>query len=119
MFLNNSKSLVLKIFFTSTNILCCLTSLHGNIIFWTSVGSQKIKGTKKITSATVETILKKLFKITKSVGCSYLHIHLKGFSKNKKLIIKFFKQAEIQILSISDHTSLPHNGCKIRKVRRI
>nr|YP_009317566.1 ribosomal protein S11 [Gelidium sinicola]YP_009559270.1 ribosomal protein S11 [Gelidium coulteri]AOX49018.1 ribosomal protein S11 [Gelidium sinicola]QBA96117.1 ribosomal protein S11 [Gelidium coulteri] len=114
-----SKSLVLKILFTSTNILYCLANIQGNVIFWTSAGTQKIKGTKKITSTAIEAILNQLFKKAKALGYSYLHIQLKGFNKNKKFILKFFKQTKLEILSISDQTSLPHNGCKIRKVKRI
>lgn len=114
-----SKSLVLKILFTSTNILCYLTSIKGTVVFWTSVGAQKQKGTKKITSTAVEVVLKQLFNEIKELGCSYLHVQLKGFNKNKKPILKFFKQTKIEILSIYDQTSLPHNGCKSRKVKRI
>nr|YP_009546251.1 ribosomal protein S11 [Gelidium gabrielsonii]AYO27599.1 ribosomal protein S11 [Gelidium gabrielsonii] len=119
MLLIKSKSLVLKILFTSTNILCCLVDIQGNVIFWTSVGTQKIKGTKKITSTAIETTFKQLLKEVKILGCNYLHIQLKGFNKNKKFILKFFNQAKLEILSISDQTSLPHNGCKARKARRI
>nr|YP_009317497.1 ribosomal protein S11 [Gelidium galapagense]AOX48949.1 ribosomal protein S11 [Gelidium galapagense] len=119
MLLIKSKSLVLKVLFTSTNILYCLVSIQGNVIFWTSVGAQKIKGTKKITSIAIETTLKQLFKEINMLGCKYLHIQLKGFNKNKKFILKFFKQTKLEILSISDQTSLPHNGCKIRKTKRL
>nr|YP_009317474.1 ribosomal protein S11 [Gelidium arborescens]AOX48903.1 ribosomal protein S11 [Gelidium arborescens] len=114
-----SKSLVLKILFTSTNILFYLTDIRGAVIFWTSIGAHKQKGAKKVTSTSVELILNHLFKKIKGLGCNYLHVQLKGFNKNKKLILRFFKQAKIEILSIYDQTSLPHNGCKSRKIKRI
>nr|YP_009114026.1 ribosomal protein S11 [Gelidium elegans]AGW30465.1 ribosomal protein S11 [Gelidium elegans] len=114
-----SKSLVLKILFTSTNILFCLTDIKGTVVFWTSVGAQKQKGAKKVTSTSVEIVLNYLFKEIKGLGCNYLHVQQKGFNKNKKLILRFFKQAKIEILSIYDQTSLPHNGCKLRKIKRI
>nr|YP_009317520.1 ribosomal protein S11 [Gelidium isabelae]AOX48972.1 ribosomal protein S11 [Gelidium isabelae] len=114
-----SKSLVLKILFTSTNILFCLTNIRGTVVFWTSVGTQKQKGAKKVTSTSIKIILNYLLKKIIGLGCNYLHVQLKGFSKNKKSILRFFKQAKVKILSIYDQTSLPHNGCKSRKTKRI
>nr|YP_009988302.1 ribosomal protein S11 [Gelidiella acerosa]QNM39440.1 ribosomal protein S11 [Gelidiella acerosa] len=117
--LNYSRSLLLKVCFKSTNILFTLTYLQGNVIFWTSVGTWKIKGVKKLTLTTIEIALKTVFRKIGQFNCKFLHVELYGFSKNKKVIIRLLKNNCFQIQSINDKTSNPHNGCKKKKIRRI
>nr|YP_009317635.1 ribosomal protein S11 [Pterocladiella musciformis]AOX49087.1 ribosomal protein S11 [Pterocladiella musciformis] len=113
------KSVVLKVLFTSTNILCTLVDIEGKVIFWTSVGTRKIKGTKKITLISINTMLKEVVQKLNETNCQFLYLEIKGFSKNKKTIIKFFKNSLVNIVLICDKTALPHNGCKRKKVRRV
>nr|QJH88472.1 ribosomal protein S11 [Pterocladia lucida] len=117
--MNKSKTIILKFCFTSTNILCSVTTIGSKSIFWTSTGSQKIKGMKKITSTTIIGILKKIIFKLHNLNFKYAHLRVKGFNRNKKAIIRYFKNSYIKILSINDETSFPHNGCKNKKVRRI
>ena len=115
----NIKALILKVKFTPTNFLLCLTDQEGRVLFWTSLGMWKVNGAKKATSTTVETSLKKI--IQKIIQTNYKNVHLemKGFNKSKKLFMRSFKNNFINILSISDNTASPHNGCRQKKVRRI
>nr|YP_009988325.1 ribosomal protein S11 [Gelidiella fanii]QNM39463.1 ribosomal protein S11 [Gelidiella fanii] len=117
--INYSKSLLLKVYFQPTNILFTLTFLEGSIVFWTSVGMWKIRGTKKLTLAAIEIALKAIFKKVAQLNCKFLHIELCGFNKNKKTITKLLKSGSTKIRSISDKTSNPHNGCRKKKSRRI
>ena len=114
-----SKSLVLSLLFTSSNILCTIANLKGEVIYWTSVGTYKNKGTKKITSTSLTSVIKLLTNYLENIGCAFLHIRLKGLRKNKKMVLKYFKTSSLNILSICDNTSLPHNGCKKQKIRRL
>lgn len=114
---NKSKLIVLSILFTPNNILYYATQLNGNIIFWTSSGVQKQKNTKKVTLISITTVINYIK--YKSANYKGIHIRTKGFSKNKKLVIKQLKQSTLNILSISDKISWPHNGCKKQKIRRI
>nr|AHX02552.1 ribosomal protein S11 [Sebdenia flabellata] len=113
------RSIIITILFTSSNILYSVTDLDGKVICWSSVGSKKIKGTKKITLPNLTLTSKLIINCIKNLGYNFLHIRLKGFKKNKKTILKYFKTSTLNILSICDNTPLPHNGCKKRKVRRI
>lgn len=115
----NSEALILSILFTSNNILFSLTNLHGDVFYWTSTGMHKQKGVKKLTSTSLSLIIKMILQRLEYFRCIKLHLKLKGFKKNKKLILKHFKMNGLEILSISDFTSLPHNGCKNKKHRRL
>nr|YP_009317589.1 ribosomal protein S11 [Pterocladiella media]AOX49041.1 ribosomal protein S11 [Pterocladiella media] len=113
------KSAALKILFTSTNILCTLVNTKGKVVFWTSAGIRKVKGTKKITLISINIMLKEVVQKLNEMNCQFLYLEIRGFNKNKKTIIKFFKNSLINIILICDKTALPHNGCKRKKVRRI
>nr|YP_010395107.1 ribosomal protein S11 [Grateloupia elliptica]UQJ72548.1 ribosomal protein S11 [Grateloupia elliptica]UYI31686.1 ribosomal protein S11 [Grateloupia elliptica] len=117
--ITNKKSVILTILFTSSNVLYTLTNLTGEVILWTSAGSRKIKGTKKVTSTTILVITKFITKHITELGYKYVHIKLKGFKKNKKIVLKHLKTKQINILSVCDNSALAHNGCKQPKLRRI
>lgn len=114
-----SKSLIISIIFTSNNILYTLTNLQGQVIYWISAGTYKQKGTKKLTSTTSILTTKLIIERLGHFNCKFLHIKLKGFKKNKKTILKYFKISTLNILSVCDDTALPHNGCKRKKIRRL
>ena len=42
-----------------------------------------------------------------------------NFSKVRKSIIKTFKKKKLNIIKIIDITSIPHNGCRLVKKRRL
>ena len=116
---NYSKSLILKVYFTSTNLLFTLTNIQGKVLSWTSTGIWKVKGAKKLTSVTIETAFKKIFKELNQLNCKFLHVELFGFNKNKKAVVKFLRSNLITVKSISDKTAYPHNGCRQKKLRRV
>nr|YP_010921930.1 ribosomal protein S11 [Grateloupia turuturu]YP_010986428.1 ribosomal protein S11 [Pachymeniopsis lanceolata]WIM51236.1 ribosomal protein S11 [Grateloupia turuturu]WOL37396.1 ribosomal protein S11 [Pachymeniopsis lanceolata] len=117
--ITNKKSVILTILFTSSNVLYTLTNLTGEVILWTSAGSKKVKGTKKVTSTTILVITKFIIKRITELGYKYMHIKLKGFKKNKKIALKHLKTKQVSILSVCDNSALAHNGCKQPKTRRI
>lgn len=114
-----NKIIILSILFTTNNIIFTLTDLTGNVIFWTSSGAKKVKGAKKITLTSISLITKEISKYIISSNYKYIYIKMKGFNKNKKIVIKYLKQLFSNILLISDNTTFPHNGCKRSNIRRI
>ncbi len=117
--INSKKSVVLSIIFTSNNVLYTLTNFYGDVIFWTSIGSRKSKGLKKSAFLTIALTNKIILNHATQLGYNYIHIKIKGFSKNKKVVIKSLKQSILKILSICDESSFPHNGCINPRNKRI
>ena len=114
-----NKIIILSILFTANNVLYSLTDVKGNVIFWTSSGRKKAKGVKKATSISVITAMKDIYKYINISGYKQIYLKIKGFNKNKKLIIKYLNQTFLNILLVSEHTAFPHNGCKKSKKRRV
>ena len=116
---NKQKLIILTILFTTNNILYSLTSLEGKVFFWTSLGSKKIEGSKKLTPNFATNTTNVLIKMILNFNFKYTYLKLKGFNKSKKLVLKILTQSPLKILLISDKTLLPHNGCRKAKIRRI
>jgi len=113
---HKNKNLIILILFTHNNIFFNVTNLYGNTLLWNSVGFNKIKGLKKITLNSVKLNLTYINLIFNN---SNFHIKFRGLSKHKKIVLKKLKDLNFKILTIYDETFLPHNGCKLKKVRRI
>nr|YP_004062227.1 ribosomal protein S11 [Plocamiocolax pulvinata]ADR03243.1 ribosomal protein S11 [Plocamiocolax pulvinata] len=111
------KSIILIILFKPTNFFCIVTDLKGNVLFWTSSGILNSKSTRKFIPSTIVYTLKYIINLLHKY--KYLRIKIKGFNKNQKSILKIFKNTFLNILSICDLKSFPHNGCKKRKRKRI
>ncbi len=112
-------SAILFVLFTSNNLICSLTDLNGNVLFWTSGGSNKSKGLKKLVPLVISACLCKIGLVAKRKGFERIHIKLKGLTKNKKLVLKSINLIGLDVNSIQDVTALPHNGCRIKRQKRL
>nr|ANH09508.1 ribosomal protein S11 [Coeloseira compressa] len=113
------KTTILFLVVSTSNIFYTITDLNGRVIYWTSVGKYKIKGTKKLTTTSLLNSINKILNFLQLLNCFYIHVHFKGTKKNKKLVLKYLKLNFFTILSICDSTSLAHNGCRLKKIRRL
>lgn len=118
---NKKKNLIalVNIFSTSNNIIINISDIFGKTLFFGSGGLLGIKGSRRSTSYAGEAIANVLGKKLFSSGTKYIYIKLKGFGKGRYSSIKGFSNVGFTILSISDVTSLPFNGCKSSKKRRV
>nr|YP_011017762.1 ribosomal protein S11 [Polysiphonia morrowii]WQF69608.1 ribosomal protein S11 [Polysiphonia morrowii] len=116
--IRNMQIYFLFIIFTQNNIFLTLTNYKGEIFFWNSIGTLKVKGLKKLTNSTIKNfIFNNLINIKLT---SSFHVKFKGFNKSKKIFIKTILNLLAQrILSISDDSMNATNGCKLKKKRRL
>ena len=112
-----SNSVILHVYFTSNNILCTITNLKGKILFSFSAGMYKLKGLKKVTTTTINSLIKNLYSKLKNHQVVYLK--LKGYHKNKNDFLKCLKMTKWEILLIQENLCRPHGGCKQPKIRKI
>ncbi len=101
------------------NTLICVTDISGNVLLWKTAGSEGFKGSKKSTPYAAQMASKALAKEAKETcGLSSVEIFVKGPGPGREAAIRglanFFK-----ITYIADVTSIPHNGCKPSKERRV
>lgn len=104
---------------TKNNTIITLTDLHGKTKYWASAGSCGYKGKQKSSYIITKYVAQKVAKEALALGLNIVLLKMKGTHKPKKLsAISGFIGEKINITKIMNITSLPHNGCRIRRKRR-
>ena len=114
----NLSSLV-YIHATRNNTIITVTDLNGNTLVWGSPGCIGFKGARRSTSYAAQAVAEHLGKKIKDLGIRAIYVYLKGLGEGRESSVRGFKASDINILSISDITPIPHNGCRLRKKRRM
>ncbi|ADM89802.1 30S ribosomal subunit protein S11 [Candidatus Zinderia insecticola CARI] len=104
---------------TYNNTIITITDKNGNTISWSSSGESGFKGSKKSTSFAAQIATKKLGKSLVERGLKILIIKIKGPGIGREVCIRTLNNLGIRIIQIQDITSVPHNGCRQSKKRRI
>nr|WAX04121.1 Ribosomal protein S11 [Polysiphonia sp.] len=110
------------VFFSQNNIFVTLTNFKGDVLFWKSIGSLKLKGLKKITNSNslIKNFTLSIFKKIFHFSNFRLHIRIKGFNKIKKTFLKIFlNMVQEFIISLNDDSNVAHNGVSLKKRRRL
>lgn len=101
------------------NTLVYITDLNGDVLLWKTAGSEGYKGSKKSTPYAAQMAAKSAAKEAKEIyNLSSVEVFIKGPGPGREAAIRglanFFK-----ITYIADITSIPHNGCRPPKERRV
>ena len=117
--LNPKSHCIVSVKSSVNNTILTLTDLKGRVILVRSCGCLGFKGKKKRTTkfAIKSTIFAILTKI-KELTWNHVILSLRGFAKGRYYIYESFQKSDLNITLISDNTSIPHNGCRPKKLRR-
>ncbi|XP_054244026.1 28S ribosomal protein S11, mitochondrial [Indicator indicator] len=85
----------------------------------TSCGTEGFQNAKKGTAIAAQTAA--IAAATKARGKGVLHVRVvvKGLGPGRKAAIKGLTMGGLEVISITDNTPVPHNGCRPRKARRM
>ncbi|XP_042731673.1 28S ribosomal protein S11, mitochondrial isoform X2 [Lagopus leucura] len=85
----------------------------------TSCGTEGFQNAKKATAIAAQTA--GIAAATKARGKGVLHVRVmvKGLGPGRKAAIKGLTMGGLEVISITDNTPVPHNGCRPRKARRM
>ena len=117
--LNHESQCIVSVNSSVNNTILTLTDLKGRVVLVRSCGCLGFKGKKKRTTkfAIKSTIFAIITKI-KELKWYKVILSLKGFSKGRYYIYESFQKSELTVTLISENTSIPHNGCRPKKLRR-
>jgi small subunit ribosomal protein S11 len=104
---------------TFNNTIVTITNLNGDTIAWASAGSSGFKGARKSTPFAAQTASEKVALEALSNGMKSVKILVKGQGSGRETAIRAIEGAGFDISSIQDITSVPHNGCRPPKRRRV
>nr|UNJ18912.1 ribosomal protein S11 [Cyanidiaceae sp.] len=111
--------IIVYVILSSNNTILVGSDFEGKVLFFFSGGNIGYKGARRSSqtaaSLVIECAVNKLLeiKILSVVIC------FKGFSKVRNNIIQNVSKFGIEVSSLIDLTSTPHNGCKSSKRRRL
>ncbi|EKD32976.1 MAG: hypothetical protein ACD_76C00106G0017 [uncultured bacterium] len=104
---------------TFNNTMITFTDLNGNVLTWSSAGHCGFKGPKKATPFAASIIVQKAVEQAEKYGIKDVNVFLKGIGAGKDSAVRALNTYGINVLSITDQTPVPHNGCRAPKPRRI
>lgn len=104
---------------TYNNTRIVIADLKGNILVWSTAGKLGFKGPRKSTPYAANIVAKEVIDKAKNFGLRQVDVRVKGIGQGRESAIRTLNNMGIVILSIRDITSMPHNGPRPRKIRRV
>ena len=104
---------------TFNNTMVTLTDPEGNVIAWGSSGTAGFKGSRKGTPYAAQMAARDAARRAMEHGLRQIEVYVKGPGSGREAAIRSLQSAGLYITSIRDVTSVPHNGCRPPKKRRV
>ena len=104
---------------TFNNTMITITDAQGNAIAWSSAGSQGFKGSRKSTPYAAQMAGEDAGRKAMEHGMKTLEVEIKGPGSGRESALRALQAVGFTITAIRDVTSIPHNGCRPRKRRRV
>jgi small subunit ribosomal protein S11 len=101
------------------NTMITITDVQGNVIAWSSAGSQGFKGSRKSTPYAAQMAAEDAGKKAQEHGVRTLEVQVKGPGSGRESALRALQAVGFAITAIKDVTPIPHNGCRPPKRRRV
>jgi len=100
------------------NTIVSISDMQGDVVAWSSSGSNSFKGSKKSTPYAAQVTAEKAIKKAMEFGLKTVFIKISGPGAGRDSAIRGIANLVI-VTAIRDITPVPHNGCRPRKQRRM
>ena len=104
---------------TFNNTIVSITDPAGNVISWASSGHVGFKGSRKSTPYAAQVAAEDAGKKAAEHGVRTIEVEVKGPGSGRESALRALQAVGFQITSIRDVTSIPHNGVRPSKRRRV
>ncbi|SRR5690625_4163970 len=101
------------------NTIITITDRQGNTLAWSTSGGAGFKGSRKSTPFAAQVASETVGRVAQDYGIKTLEVRIKGPGPGRESSVRALNALGIKIISISDITPVPHNGCRPPKRRRI
>ncbi len=101
------------------NTIITVTDSEGNTLFSASSGGAGFKGSRRSTPYAATKAAEMAGAQASKAGLREVSVFLKGPGLGRISSIKALKTTGLNVVSISDLTPIPHNGCRPKKKRRV
>jgi len=104
---------------TFNNTIITITDLKGNVIAWSSSGTQGFKGSRKSTPFASQLAAESAARKAQEHGMKSVCVYVKGPGAGRESALRALQAAGFKITLLRDVTPIPHNGCRPPKRRRV
>ncbi len=94
------------------NTIVTITDTNGNVIAWSSAGALGYRGAKKATPFAAQLASEAAAKSAFDQGLRQVDVDVKGPGPGRESAVRALGVSGLQVLSITDTTPVPHNGCR-------
>ena len=101
------------------NIIISITNKNGQVISWSSAGLMGFKGSRKSTPYAAQMAAEDAGTKALEHGVKTLRVEIQGPGSGRESALRALQSTGFTITSIKDVTSIPHNGCRPPKRRRV
>ncbi|MBW2019447.1 MAG: 30S ribosomal protein S11 [Deltaproteobacteria bacterium] len=104
---------------TFNNTIVTITDPTGNVVAWSSAGTQGFKGSRKSTPFAAQLAAEDAAKKAMEHGMRNVEVYVKGPGAGREAALRALQAAGFNVVLIKDVTPIPHNGCRPPKRRRV
>ena len=101
------------------NTIVTITDRQGNALGWATAGGSGFRGSRKSTPFAAQVAAERAGNVVKEMGMKNLEVCVKGPGPGRESAIRALNANGLNIVSITDVTPIPHNGCRPPKRRRV
>ena len=95
------------------------TIAEGNALSWASAGGLGFRGSRKSTPYAAQMAAETATKAALIHGLKTVDVFVKGPGSGREAAIRALQACGLEVISITDVTPVPHNGCRPPKRRRV
>lgn len=101
------------------NTVITITDKQGNTLVWSTPGIVGFSGSKKSTPFAAQMAATDAARKAKDMGVKEIEVYVKGPGSGRESAIRALQASGLTVTFIKDVTSIPHNGCRPKKKRRV
>ena len=110
---------IVFIYSTFNNTVVTIADRQGNTLAWSSAGVIGFKGSRKSTPFAAQKALSDAVVKAREQGVRRVEVRVKGPGPGREAALRALSTTELEVSKIVDVTTIPHNGCKPPKRRRV
>jgi small subunit ribosomal protein S11 len=115
----NVSSGVAHVQATFNNTIISITDMQGNVVAWCSSGQVGFSGSRKSTAFAAQLAAEQASKKAMDLGMREVRALVNGPGAGREAAVRAIQAAGLAVTLIRDVTSVPHNGCRPKKRRRV